>query len=50
MDPGTLLAVCAYGDGTGDVVRIEKEGDAEAQCSGDGLIAPSKVVRVVRLP
>jgi hypothetical protein len=52
MDPGTFLAVCDYGDGTGDVVVIDSgtEADAEAQCSGGGLISPSKVVRVVRLP
>jgi hypothetical protein len=52
MDAGALLAVCDHGDGTGDVVWIDsgKEADAEAKCSGNGLISPSKVVRVVRLP
>jgi hypothetical protein len=52
MDPGTVLAVCAYGNGTGDVVVIDSgmEADAAAMCSGDGLISPSKVVRTVRLP
>jgi hypothetical protein len=52
MSPGTLLAVCNYGNGTGDVVVIDsgKEADADAKCSGDGLISPSQVVRVVRLP
>jgi hypothetical protein len=48
--PGSLVAVCDYSDGTGDVVIIEREADAEAECSGDGLISPSRVVTVVQLP
>jgi len=36
MDPGTLLAVCDFSDGTGDVIIVESanEADAEAACSG----------------
>jgi hypothetical protein len=47
---GSLVAVCEYGNGTGDVVLIEKRREAKATCSGDGAIAPSRVVTVIRLP
>lgn len=52
MDSGALLAVCDFGDGTGDVVLIESGdgADAETACSGDGLVSPSQVVRVMQLP
>jgi hypothetical protein len=47
---GSLVAVCDYSDGTGDVVRLEKKRQAASKCSGGGLISPSRVVTVVRLP
>jgi hypothetical protein len=51
-ESGDLVAVCNYGDGTGNVLWVDsgKEADAEAICSADGLISTSNVVRVVRLP
>jgi hypothetical protein len=45
-----LVAICEYGDGEGDVVFIENRREAETTCSGDGLITPSRVVAVIRLP
>jgi hypothetical protein len=45
-----LAAVCEYGGGTGDVVLLDRLEDAEAECSADGLIAPSRVVAAGRLP
>lgn len=48
--PQALIAVCDYSDGSGDVVLIENEVDAEDMCSGGGLISPSRVVAVRRVP
>jgi hypothetical protein len=48
--PGSLVAVCEYGDATGDIVLLERREDAEAECSADGLISPSRVVAVLQLP
>ncbi len=48
--PGSLVAICDYEDGQGDVVFIDAESEAEDACSGDGLISPSRVVAVVQLP
>ncbi|CAN5658017.1 hypothetical protein BH23CHL8_BH23CHL8_24130 [soil metagenome] len=45
-----LVAICEYGDGQGDVVLLERRGDAEDTCSGEGLITPSRAAMVVRLP
>lgn len=47
---GELVAVCEYPDGTGDVVTVPTEADAEAECSADGLIEGSRVVQVLQLP
>ena len=49
---GSRVAVCAYDDtGTVDVVLVgDQYATAEAACSGDGLISPSRVIRVVQLP
>ncbi len=47
---GEIVAVCEYPDGTGDVILLETEADAEAACSADGLIAGSRVVKVLELP
>ena len=50
MEPGQLLAVCGYGVGSGDIVLIAAEAEAESKCSSDGLVTPSRVVRIVRVP
>jgi hypothetical protein len=50
LAPGSLVAICEYDLGTGDVVLIEDADEAEAACSADGLISPSQVVSVVMLP
>lgn len=50
MAPGSLVAICDYSDGTGDIVLIEDEAEAEGTCSADGMISPSRVVTVLRLP
>jgi hypothetical protein len=42
-----LFAVCEYAGGEGDVVLLENAGDAEASCSENGQISPSKVFQVV---
>jgi len=49
---GSFVAVCDYGDGTGDVVLLDKEDEdeAESRCSADGQIVPSRVVTIVQLP
>ena len=48
--PGSLIAICDYRDGTGDIVLIEDASDAESECSADGSISPSRVVGVAQLP
>ena len=50
VSSGDLIAVCDYGNGQGDIVRLDKKSDAEAMCSADGTISPSKVLRVVQVP
>jgi hypothetical protein len=50
FESGSLVAVCDYLDGTGDVVLLDDEDEAESACSFDGLILPSRVVTVVELP
>ena len=50
VSSGDLIAVCDYGNGQGDIVRLDKKSDAEAMCSADGTITPSKVLRVVQVP
>lgn len=50
VSSGDLIAVCDYGNGQGDIVRLDKKSDAEAMCSADGAISPSKVLRVVQVP
>ncbi len=47
---GSLVAICNYTDGSGDVVLLDSAEEAEAQCSGDGAISGSRVVRVIELP
>ncbi len=49
---GELVAICEYADSQGDVVWLDSGNgaDAEAECSGGGLIFPSRVFAVVRLP
>lgn len=47
---GSLIAICDYGDRTGDVVLIDSEADAEDECSGGGAISPSRVVDVLTIP
>lgn len=48
--PGSLVAICDYQDGTGDVVVVDTSAEAESECSDGGLIAGSRVIRVVQLP
>jgi hypothetical protein len=48
--PGSTVAVCDHGDGQGDIVIIDTRAEAEAACSGDGTITPSRVVRIVQVP
>ena len=48
--PGSLVAICEYGGGEGDIVLLETRGDAEGMCSGDGLTTPSRVFDTIQLP
>ena len=48
--PGSLVAICEYGEGLGEIVLIDSEGEAEEECSAGGLIAPSEVFDVVEVP
>jgi hypothetical protein len=48
--PGSLVAICDYGNETGDIVIIDSESEAEAECSRDGAISPVRVVGVLQLP
>ena len=50
VSSGDLIAVCDYGNDQGDIVKIDNKADAEAMCSADGTISPSKVLRVVQVP
>jgi len=47
--PRALVAVCDYGDGTGEVVQIWRKRDARNACSVDGGIS-SPLAAVVRMP
>jgi hypothetical protein len=47
--PGSLIAICDYRDGTGDIVLLDSAAEAEDECSGGGLISPSEVVAVIQL-
>lgn len=47
---GSVVAICDYGNGTGEVLWIEVEDDAGVRCSRGGLIAGSKVVATFRVP
>jgi hypothetical protein len=44
-----LFVICEYAGGEGDVALIDKAADAPDECSGSGLITPSKVFAVVDL-
>ena len=48
--PWSLVAICEYSDAAGDVVLIDKRRQAKAACSANGLIRPSRVHKVLRLP
>jgi hypothetical protein len=48
--PGSLVAICDYGNATGDIVIIGSEAEAESKCSAAGTISPSRVVGVLQLP
>jgi hypothetical protein len=48
--PGSLIAICEYADGEGEIVPLETASDAEAWCSGDGETFSGRVVNVVQLP
>jgi hypothetical protein len=49
---GELVAVCIYADGSGDIVLIDKEDEAQEACAtyvpDDGM--GSRVLAVIRLP
>jgi hypothetical protein len=47
---GQLVAVCDYGNDTGDVVFIDNASEAADKCSGGGQFSPSRVVRTVAIP
>ena len=48
--PGTLIAICEYPDGEGDVVTVDASETPEAACSGGGLITPSAVHGTLTIP
>jgi hypothetical protein len=48
--PGSLVAICDYADGEGEIVPLETADDAEAWCAGDGETFSGRVAEVVRLP
>lgn len=48
--PGSLVAICEYADGEGEIMPLERESDAEGWCSGDGEAFSGRVVDVIRLP
>ncbi len=50
VSEGDLVAVCEYGDETGDIVLIDQIEQAADECSAGGTIKPSRVVAVGRLP
>jgi hypothetical protein len=48
--PGSLVAICDYADGQGEILPLERESDAEAGCIGGGASPSGRVVDVIRLP
>jgi hypothetical protein len=48
--PGSVVAICEYGAGEGDVVTVDENETAEAACSSNGLIVPSAVHTTVKIP
>ena len=48
--PGSLVAICQAPEGGGKVVRLDNESEADSKCSEGGLVAGSRVVKVIRLP
>lgn len=48
--PGSLVAICEYADGQGEIVQLERESDAEASCSGGDAGISGRVVDVIRVP
>ena len=47
--PGSIVAICDYGNQTGDVLSINADDEAEAACSAKGGSA-TRVVGVLHLP
>ena len=50
MAPGELVAICEHEQDSGDIVLIDSASDAKDECSGGGLISPSRVFAVIPLP
>jgi hypothetical protein len=48
--PGSLVAICDYADGEGEIVPLETADDAAAWCAGDGETFSGRLADVVRLP
>lgn len=48
--PGSLVVICEYADGEGEIMPLERESDAEAWCSADGAASSGRVVDVLQLP
>jgi hypothetical protein len=48
--PGTLVAICEYPSGEGDVVTVDDGETPEVACSGGGLISPSSVHGTLKIP
>jgi hypothetical protein len=48
--PGSLVAICDFGNQTGDVVFIDEESQAESECAAGGTGASTRVVGVLNLP
>ena len=48
--PGSLAAICDYGNGTGNIVVVESEAAAEAKCAEGAAGAEVRVVGVLQLP
>ena len=48
--PGSVVAICDFGNNTGDVVFIDAESEAEAKCSAGGSTGSTRVVGVLHLP
>ena len=44
------VAICEAPEGGGNAVRLDSESEADSKCSDGGLIAGSRVVKVIRLP